>query len=85
VARPPSVTKVFDSQAGFEYFWQGLKRLGITQARMLYHGRSRRFRVDIPCHQWLDGIEAIEQEARHLEQQALQLEQMWGGCRFLED
>ncbi|WP_287128407.1 hypothetical protein [Candidatus Cyanaurora vandensis] len=80
------LTKVFDTQAGFEYFWQGLRKSGIIKARALYHGRTRRFRVDVPCDQDLESLIALETEARRLEQQALQLEQLWGlDRRLLED
>ncbi|WP_218079515.1 hypothetical protein [Anthocerotibacter panamensis] len=75
---PYTLTKVFDTQAGFECFWQGLKRLDIQKARALYHGRTRRFRVDLPCADALlaERIEELDTQAHNLEEQALALENL---------
>ncbi len=79
----PYVTKVFDTQAGFEYFWLGLKKRGFQRARALYHGRTRRFRVDVPCQDPLttEAVQALDLEARCIETQALGLEKLWGPDR----
>ncbi len=82
---PCSLTQVFDTQAGFECFWQGLKRLAIPKASALYHGRTRRFRVDYPCCDLsqAQAIEALTTLALHLEQQALALEALVDSDTYL--
>jgi hypothetical protein len=77
---PLAITKVFDTQCGFECFWQGLRKLGLPKARALYHGRTRRFRIDLTCRdaEEFTRLQTLETEAQRLETHALALENLWG-------
>jgi hypothetical protein len=73
---PHVKTTIFDTQAGFEHFWTGLKREGFRKVKVLYHGRTRRWKVETVCEGLDDPerLQKLEQEAKNMEEAAQHLE-----------
>lgn len=76
--KPQVKTTIFDTQAGFEHFWAGLKREGFRKVKVLYHGRTRRWKVETLCESLDDPerLQKIEHDAKNMEEAAQHLERM---------